>query len=283
MKKIYKLNLVIFIIILMYLIVFNMVAYINNTSSIETNNMFKNDVYGVESGDTTKFIAHRGATNYAPENTLPSYEVAGKQGFWGAECDIVCTKDMKWVLMHDSTVDRTTNGSGAVYNMTLDQVKKLNVDSGNNVFLFPGLKVPTLEEYLKVCKKNKLVPVIEIKEGINNNYDSLISILKDNNIINNCIIISFDYNILKEIRKLDSDVEMQLLIAAPISPEIIKLVKELGKCGVDTSKPTKEGVNLAIANGVIVNCWLINDINMARNLEVMGVNQITSNWISKIK
>lgn len=69
--------------------------------------------------DVGLLIAHRGASTLAPENSIPAFQLAGEYGYWGAECDVSVTKDGIWVLMHDTSVDRTTNGRGAVSSFTL--------------------------------------------------------------------------------------------------------------------------------------------------------------------
>ena len=91
--------------------------------------------------DTLHITAHRGLSALAPENTLPAYRLAGEYGFWGAECDISQTSDGVWVLMHDKTVDRMTDGEGLVSDFTYEELSALTVDAGNNIEQFPGTKV----------------------------------------------------------------------------------------------------------------------------------------------
>src|SRR5262249_40987676 len=90
---------------------------------------------------------HRGANRYAPENTLPAIKTAVALGADYVEIDIRTTKDGKFVLMHDSTVDRTTDGNGKVGDLTLDEVRKLDA-GGWFGKPFAGTRVPTLDEGL---------------------------------------------------------------------------------------------------------------------------------------
>lgn len=85
-----------------------------------------------------KIIAHRGASAHAPENTIAAFQLALEQGADGIELDVMLSKDDQLVVIHDATVDRTTNGTGKVRDLTLDELKKL--DAGN------GEKIPTLTE-----------------------------------------------------------------------------------------------------------------------------------------
>ena len=113
--------------------------------------------------DSVRMMAHRGFSALAPENTLPAFRLAGEYGFWGAECDTSPTADGVWIVMHDDTVDRTTNGEGKVKDLTYDEIRALTIDDGSNVENYPDTKVPTLTEYLDVCGEYGLHPVIEIK------------------------------------------------------------------------------------------------------------------------
>ena len=101
-------------------------------------------------GSTERFVAHRGYSNYAPENSIPAFELAGKIGFWGIETDICETSDGQFVCMHDDTLDRTTNGSGAISDYTLDDLSQFQIDYGNYLNTNENLKIPTLEEYISI-------------------------------------------------------------------------------------------------------------------------------------
>lgn len=110
----------------------------------------------------TKILAHRGASAYAPENTMPAFELAEKLGADGLELDVQFTKDREIVVIHDSTVDRTSNSVGRVADLTLGELMKL--DFSNGVAGFEGVKLPLLEEVLGFVAKEGLFLNIEIKE-----------------------------------------------------------------------------------------------------------------------
>ena len=150
---------------------------------------------------------HRGYSALRPENTIPSYEYAKSIGGKYVETDIQQTSDGHFVLMHDLTVDRTTNGSGNVKDLTLSQIKELYITNSfysnhyNN-----SLRVPTLEEFLHFCKFNNLTPILETKGTIN--IDNFYKILKDNEFLNNCIIMSFNYETLQNLRYKDKNIKL---------------------------------------------------------------------------
>lgn len=113
-----------------------------------------------------KMVAHRGLSGVAPENTSVAFNLAGLHGFWGCETDIQLTADGVWVVMHDPTLDRTTNGVGDVANYTLSQLREYEITGGKNVSKYPSQKIPTLEEYLMICKDWGMFPWIEIKQVV---------------------------------------------------------------------------------------------------------------------
>lgn len=97
----------------------------------------------------TRISAHRGDSHNAPENTIPAFQLAVKKGAPQIELDIHMSRDGKLVLMHDDTVDRTTNGKGRVEEMTLDELRALDAGSWFGP-QFAGTRIPTLSEALAV-------------------------------------------------------------------------------------------------------------------------------------
>lgn len=233
--------------------------------------------------NNVKFIAHRGVSGIAPENTLPAYELAGKLGFYGGECDTSPTSDGVWILMHDDTVDRTTTGTGVTTSLTSTYVSSLTVDGGINSIRYPNLKVPTLEDFLLCCKKYNIVPVIEIKGNTTQaNYKTFVNLLIKHNFIDKCIVISFSYEALQSVRFLNKRIVIQYI--ADITAENIQMVKALGNSGIDTNYPkvTKALVDLAHNNGVHVNVWTIDDYQSIKDMVNFGVDMITTNIIKGV-
>jgi len=97
--------------------------------------------------------AHRGAMETYPENTIPAFREAIKAGAHMIEFDVYLTRDKKMVVIHDPTVDRTTNGSGKVSDFTLEQIKKLDAGSWKSP-KFTGVRIPEIHEVLKIMPAN---------------------------------------------------------------------------------------------------------------------------------
>lgn len=153
--------------------------------------------------------AHRGASGYAPENTLPAFQLAVDMNADGIECDIHFSKDEHFIVCHDETVDRTSNGTGTISEMTLAEIKALDFGSKFDA-KFAGTTAPTLEEMLDVVKGMNVIN-IEIKEFgkgrdeeaiLNKFYDILVSY----GIVEKVIVSSFDARLLKHLKDLHNDV-----------------------------------------------------------------------------
>ncbi|MDR0285669.1 MAG: glycerophosphodiester phosphodiesterase [Propionibacteriaceae bacterium] len=111
----------------------------------------------------TKVFAHRGASGYAPENTLAAFRLASDLGADGVELDVQLSKDGEVVVLHDETVDRTTNGTGWVKDLTLRELQALDASLGNETY--PGATIPTLDEVFDALADSPLTINIEIKDS----------------------------------------------------------------------------------------------------------------------
>ena len=122
-------------------------------------------------------VGHRGTKKFAPENTIAAHEVAFALGARAIEFDVRCTRDGHFVLMHDSTVNRTTDGSGRVKDLTLDQIRSLDAGIRKGPE-FVGEKVPTLREALRNVN-GRFVVDIDFKGGPENSAEILADVLEE--------------------------------------------------------------------------------------------------------
>ena len=112
----------------------------------------------------TKVFAHRGASAYAPENTLPAFELADRMGADGIELDVQLTKDGEPVVIHDEGIDRVSTGTGLVRNLTLRELRRFSFH--NRMGTYIGVQIPTLREVLEMVKPTAMDVNIELKTGI---------------------------------------------------------------------------------------------------------------------
>lgn len=227
------------------------------------------------------YIGHRGLAFYAPENTLQAFIEAGERGFKYIEADISELSDGEFCIMHDSTVDRTTDGIGAVSMFSSTTIKNLNITKGKWSGYFNYLKVPMLNEYLETCKRYNAVPVIEIK-----NINSLSSVArlyqKVAEVIDPelCIFASFDINQLREVVKINENVRVCLFIN-PTNGNI-EIMSKVGKnpiIGADHSLFTKTNIQYAHSLGLKTNAYTVNNQKTADNLKAMQVDFITTDGL----
>ncbi len=131
-------------------------------------------------------VAHRGDWRNAPENSLQAFKNCIDMGVDMVEIDIHKTKDNKFIIMHDKSVDRTTNGKGKISDLTLAEIKQLQLRSGHNIVT--RHRVPTLEEVLKLVKGKILV---NIDKG-DNYFDEIYDILLETGTEKQVVIKTYD-------------------------------------------------------------------------------------------
>ncbi|MHC5552263.1 glycerophosphodiester phosphodiesterase family protein [Carnobacterium maltaromaticum] len=228
-----------------------------------------------------KFIGHRGMSYDAPENSTPAFQLTGssKAAFWGCETDVRQTKDGIWVCMHDDTVDRTTNGTGKVSELTLAQIQSYKIDTGNNLSFWDKttLIVPTLEEYLRVCRNAKVIPVIELKAATKAaDYDSFMSVIKKMGFESKAVVLS-DYVNLVELRKRSEVINFHLATTG-ISTTTINQAIALRNCAITAQNTTltQALVEQAHEAGLEVSTWTVNDIPSTELATWYGVDYITT-------
>ena len=179
----------------------------------------------------TKVWAHRGASGYAPENTIPAFKLAVEQKADGVELDVHLSSDGKLMVIHDETVDRTSNGTGRVVDMTCQELKKLDFSNG-----MPGYKdvrIPTLKEVYGLLKNTNLTINVEIKCDVVIYYgiwDKVIELEREMGMQGRIIYSSFNHYVLMKLREVD-----------PKAPALFRShgrpvgIRKLSACGRDTS------------------------------------------------
>lgn len=249
-------------------------------STLQNKNLFTQN----KSTHGLTWIAHRGNNSTAPENSIVAFENVYRHQ--AIETDIQLTSDNRWVIMHDETVDRTTNGTGKISDMTYDQFRALRIDTGANVDkLTDDEKIPpNLEEFLLICKKNNRIPVVEIKAtgGYTKEQLQLIKTISDGiGMTEKTIFISFNYDMLVLMREIFPFNELQWVYQGTINTDVITKLKTLGlPCGLDINENnaslTKDNVNLLHANRLKIGAWTVR-YNSFEKMKDLGIDYITTN------
>lgn len=189
-------------------------------------------------------IAHRGFKRLYPENTLVAFDAAIQAGTHMIELDVTFSRDRKLVVIHDDTLDRTTNGSGTIQTKDLARIKTLDAGSWFDPS-FAGEKVPTLDEVLDACGNRTLVN-IEIKasayeaehrpDGIE---QQVVLLIQSRNLRNSVLISSFEPEILVRIANFDPTIFLGLLTET-YDPEMV--LHWSGKLDLYSWNPHAQGV-----------------------------------------
>ena len=199
-------------------------------------------------------IAHRGASFYEPENTLRAFKRAIEMGCDGIELDVRRSKDGKVVVIHDESVDRTTNGKGKVSEMTLEELKKLDAGKGE--------KIPLLEEVLQQI--NSPLYFVEIKEQ---GYESeVVNVVKNLGKMDEVVFISSNQESLKRVNKSGGKHLGLILTSAT-------------KAKLEYALPHFSLVNRIILSqfkGSKVIPWVINDVETLERMIGLGVDGIVT-------
>lgn len=223
-------------------------------------------------------IAHRGDSLSAPENTLASFRSAlGKADM--VEMDVHVTSDGQLVVMHDSTVDRTTDGTGALASKTLGVIKRLDAGSWFAP-QFAGERVPTLAEALSAILP-KSTPLIEHKAGTPAAYAAELRRL---NVVSNVVVQSFNWSFLSGLKALEPGLEIAALGSGAITPTVLADVLNTGARTLAWEKSTVTVEKLALVHsyGLRLFVWTVDGAAIDRFID-MGVDGIISNDPGRVR
>ncbi len=215
-----------------------------------------------------KIISHRGECKYAPENTLSAFYLAKLINADGIECDVRKTKDNQLVLLHDESIDRTSNEKGKLKDYTYDQL--LEFDFGNEKN--KGEKIVKLEELLKQFSQSNIEIYIEIKES--GYEEELLNVLYNYN-LDNVILISFKYDILEKIRSKNNYIKLCWLIYN-IDSEKLKKAKNinLNQILCLAANLTIQDLKKCKNDNIDVVAWGVKNKAEIMRLEKIGVDAI---------
>lgn len=229
----------------------------------------------------TKVWAHRGASAYAPENTLEAFELAIKQKADGIELDIQMTKDGKLAVIHDETIDRTCDGTGYIKDFTMEELKrfhcsKIHPEFGTSV-------IPELIEVLELVKPFDLTVNIELKTGVFR-YKGIeketLAQVKKAGLEGRVIYSSFHHPSIVKVKKLNPKARTGLLFSDGFInvPGYAKLI------GADALHPSlnhlrsKKLMKEAGKKKLPLHVWTVNDKNMMEYLAEQGIEAIITNY-----
>ncbi|GBC71113.1 Glycerophosphodiester phosphodiesterase [Candidatus Calditenuaceae archaeon HR02] len=226
--------------------------------------------------------AHRGFSGRFPENTLRAVKEALRLGVDGIEVDVRVTRDGVVILMHDETVERTTNGSGRVRDLTWSEIRRLDAGSWKGEE-FRGEPVPRLDDVLAETA-GRIVLHIEVKEQ--GGEVAALRIIRECGAIDWVLITSFHPEVIKNAYSLEPGVGRSLIVgwlrgATDVKPGL--LVHWALACGANAlalyhGHVSEEVVSYAHKRLLLIGVWTVNEVEEAVRLARMGVDSITTDY-----
>jgi glycerophosphoryl diester phosphodiesterase len=220
----------------------------------------------------SKIIAHRGGSGYAPENTMATFQLAIEQGADGIELDVMLSKDGRLVVFHDDTVDRTTNGTGRVKDMTLAQLQSLDAGMGE--------KIPTLEEVLKTYGGQFLI-IIDLRNYATP-FDGLArgvaELLSSNGFSRSVIVSTFNPFNLMRLRRHCPGVKLGLLTLPNMANLWVWRLFNYDALHPHYKDVDRDLVSTARARHQQVNVWTVDDPDEIRRLAGLNVDSLITNF-----
>lgn len=244
-------------------------------------------------------IAHRGGRNLGPESTLYTFQRAVDAGADVLEIDVQRTKDGHLVILHDSTVDRTTNATGQVGNYTLAELKGLDAAyrwSPNKKRVYPfqnrQIKIPTLVEVFEAFPETRVN--IEIKNPEPDVIPSLCRLIKKHHMLKKVMVASFDTGVLKKFRSICPEVatsagsseailfyslqKMYMEDAYSPDAQALQVPENYGSLQV----VNRRFLEAAHARNMKVHVWTVNDVESMKRLLKLGVDGIMTDYPNRL-
>ncbi|WOC31149.1 MULTISPECIES: glycerophosphodiester phosphodiesterase [Caproicibacterium] len=229
----------------------------------------------------TQIIAHRGASCAAPENTLAAFEQAISARADGVELDVHLTADGSVVVIHDDAVDRTTNGSGAVHEMTLEQVQGLDASMGQAGFA--GIKIPTLAEVYALLQKTNLTVNVELKENAYHNgfavIPKVLELEEQYGMSGKVYYSSFNHYVLRELKHRSGQIQTGILYGEPLV-DVWDYAEAVPADAVHPNYQVLQDANVVRqchALGIAVRPWTVNQEHDLQEMFVQKVDAVITN------
>lgn len=227
----------------------------------------------------TKIVAHRGLSGLERENTCSAFVAAANRSYFGIETDVRRTLDGYYVLQHDGTTERNCVDSLEPEKSTFHTLRSLRYKDRDGSFDRGDLMMPTLAEYVKICRDYGKVGVLELKGLFTEEMAAgVVDVIRSLDYLEGIIFIAFNWDSLINLRHVYPEAVCQYLTHRIDPMTLIPQLVE-NHFGIDANfnDLTAENVRALKENGIVVNCWTVDTAEDAERLIGYGVDQITSN------
>ncbi len=231
-----------------------------------------------ENKGNIKMIAHRGVSKLERENTCPAFVAAGVKSYFGIETDVHVTQDGKYIIVHDDDLKRIAGLEMNVEESTFDELRAVRLKDTDNVSERADLFLPTLEEYLTICKKYDKHAILELKNPMEEGHvKNIAEIVEKMGWMKKTVFISFAGENLVVLKKHFPHAVAQFL-SSHLTDEAVKFVLENDfEADFYWKSINKEFVDVMHQNGKRVNVWTVDTLEGAEQMREIGVDMITSN------
>ena len=234
-----------------------------------------------------EIYAHRGASGTHPENTLAAFEAAARLPIDGVEFDVHLTKDEELVIIHDETIDRTSNGSGYIKDMTLEELRKFDFGVKFSEE-FKGEMIPTLEEVLQVYVGTNHRLNIELKSDVFD-YEGVekkvITLLNQYDLVDRVIISSFNHKAIQRVQALQPEIETAALFMKLDLRSMNEYEQQLGTNILHVYAPAIESIDIDALhqqNGKI-RVFTVNRVEDMDKLQALGIDAVFTDFPQELK
>ncbi|MDF2958362.1 MAG: hypothetical protein K0S39_97 [Paenibacillus sp.] len=225
-------------------------------------------------------LAHRGASEYAPENTLAAFYKGIEMGANGIETDLKITKDGVVILFHDNELNRTTDGTGLPSDYTWEELQQLDA-GGWYSSRYTGERLVSLEQFLHFFGRKSLLFALELKDKFIE--EQALYFIEKYDVRGQVTVTSFSYDNLRAVRAKDATIKMGHLVRH-LDLSSIGQVKEINGQQICPAAEfvTAEGVALAKAHGLEVRAWGAFSEELMHKALLCGVDGMTINFPDKL-
>ena len=223
-----------------------------------------------------QMIAHRGVSGLERENTNAAFVAAGNRSYYGIETDVHRTKDGHYVIFHDDNMLRLTGIDRNLEECTLEELREITLmdaDGKNR----SDLVIPTLEEYIRICKKYGKHSILELKNHFDDaDIKRIIKLIKQEDWLEQTVFISFVLENLIAVRQMLPKQKIQYLVGH-IDSEVLHVLKKYSlDADVLYEGLLPDAVRAVHEAGQQVNVWTVNQPEVATKMAAMGVDFITT-------
>ncbi len=230
------------------------------------------------SKQNAKIVAHRGLSGIERENAIPAFVAAGNRSYFGIETDVHRTSDGKFVVIHDDRTGRVSTVDISVESSSFADLRKLMLTDTDGEVGRCDLRIPTLDEYVKVCARYEKVCVLELKnEFCADDIKAIVDLIEHRGYLHKVIFISFSYENLVKLRALLPDQKIQYLTGKYTEDLTERLLAHGFDLDIWYGELTKERVDHLHNNNIEINCWTVDKKEDGERLASWGVDYITSN------